>query len=355
LVVGVDIAEDALAYAASEYSRPNLGFVQASCTALPFTAASFDLVVSFEVIEHLQRWDALINESRRVLTAEGLFIVSTPNKNFYAKTRADSGPNPFHEHEFELEEFREALGRVFPHVTIAFENHAGCVLFESSASDSIEARLNGRTNVDDSNFYLAICSAKHHSVSSFVFVPESANLLKERGTRLRSLETELQLKNGWLEEAQNKHSELVRLHTEQTEELHKNNAWAAELDTQIKASRERIAQLQDELDEQHRTGLAVAEGYEKQLHTLRTDLEERTKWAQDTEARMQRHVDQVTADLASCNDLLDKAESTVVERTNWALQLQRELEQAQAQLAMARASRWLKLGRMIKVGPELNP
>ena len=46
LVVGVDIAEDALAYAASEYSRPNLGFVQASCTALPFTAASFDLVVT---------------------------------------------------------------------------------------------------------------------------------------------------------------------------------------------------------------------------------------------------------------------------------------------------------------------
>ncbi len=99
----------------------------------------------------------------------------------------------------------------------------------------------------------------------------------------------------------------------------------------------------------------MAEGYEKQLRTLQTDLEERTKWAQDTEARMQHHVDQVTADLARCNDLLDKAESTVVERTNWALQLQRELEQAQAQLAMARASRWMKLGRMIKVGPELNP
>lgn len=343
-VVGVDIAQDAIAYAASEYSRPNLRFMQAPCTALPFAAASFDLVVSFEVIEHLQQWDALINESRRVLTAEGLFVVSTPNKSFYAKARADSGPNPFHEHEFELEEFRDALSRVFPHVTIAFENHAGCVLFESSASDTVEAQLNGRTHIDDANFYIAVCSAQPQSVSSFVFVPENANQLKERGTRIQSLETELKLKNRWLEEAQSKHFELVRLHTEQTQELKKNNAWAAELDTQVKANRERIAQLQAEIEEQHRAGLAVAEAYENQLRTL---LEERTS--------MQHHVEQVTADLVGCNDLLDKAESTVVERTNWALQLQRELEQAQAQLAMARASRWIKLGRMIKVGPELNP
>ena len=70
---------------------------------------------------------------------------------------------------------------------------------------------------------------------------------------------------------------------------------------------------------------------------------------------MQHDVDRANTELARCVELLDKAESTVVERTNWALQLQRDLEQAQAKLAMARASRWVKLGRMIKVGPELNP
>ena len=161
-----------------------------------------------------------------MLATDGLFIVSTPNKDFYAKTRADSGPNPFHEHEFELDEFRDALGHAFPHVTIAFENHAGCVLFESSASQTVDARLNGESSIEDANFYVAVCSVQPHDVSSFVFVPESANLLKERGTRIRSLETELQLKSAWLAEAQTKHAELVLLHTQQTEELQRNNAWA---------------------------------------------------------------------------------------------------------------------------------
>jgi hypothetical protein len=279
---------------------------------------------------------------------EGLFIVSTPNKSFYAKSRAGSGPNPFHEHEFELDEFHDALSRSFPHVRIAFENHAGCVLFESPESADIDARIDGFSETEDANFYVAVCSARPLRLNSFVFVPQSANLLKERGTRIQSLETEVQLKTAWLEEAQNKHAELVRLHTQQTEELQANNTWAQELDAQVKASRQRIAQLQDEAQAQHQAALAVAEGYESQLRSHETELQARTEWAQKTEARL-------TGELASCIALLDKAESTVVERTNWAQQLQRDLEQAQAQLAMARASRWVKLGRIMKVGPELNP
>jgi SAM-dependent methyltransferase len=354
-VVGVDLAEDALAYAASEYARSNLRWVRSSCTNLPFSAGCFDVVVSFEVIEHLQQWADLIAEARRVLVPEGVFIVSTPNKSFYAKARADSGPNPFHEHEFELDEFRDALTRVFPHVVIAFENHAGCVLFESLHAAGIDARIDGFSGPEDANFYVAVCSAQAQPVASFVYVPEFANLLKERGTRIQSLETELQLKNAWLEEAQNKHADLVRLHTQQTQELQNNNTWAKELDTQLKASRQRIADLQDEAFAQHKAALAVAEGYENQLRKLETELQARTEWAQGAEARVQQEMDQLNGDLTRCVALLDKAEATVVERTNWALQLQRDLEHAQAQLALARASIWVKLGRIIKVGPELNP
>jgi SAM-dependent methyltransferase len=350
-VVGLDVAEDALAYAASQYPRSNLRWVRSSCTALPFSAGSFDVVVSFEVIEHLQQWADLIAEARRVLVNEGLFIVSTPNKSFYAKTRADSGPNPFHEHEFELEEFHDALSRSFPHVRIAFENHAGCVLFESPESAGIDARIDGFSETEDANFFVAVCSARPLTLNSFVFVPQSAKLLKERGTRIQSLETEVQLKNAWLQEAQNKHAELVRLHTQQTQELQANNTWAQELDAQVKEGRQRIAQLQDEAQAQHQAALAVAEGYESQLRFHETELQARTEWAQNTEARLQ----QVTGELARCVALLDKAESTVVERTNWAQQLQRDLEHAEAQLAMARTSRWVKLGRIMKVGPELNP
>jgi len=49
-----------------------------------------------------------------VLAPQGLLIVSSPNKTYYQESRAQTGPNPFHEHEFEPEEFQTELSAAFP-------------------------------------------------------------------------------------------------------------------------------------------------------------------------------------------------------------------------------------------------
>ena len=49
-------------------------------TALPFTDASFDVVMSFDVFEHIPDSDAHIAEVRRVLRPGGAYILQTPNK-----------------------------------------------------------------------------------------------------------------------------------------------------------------------------------------------------------------------------------------------------------------------------------
>jgi len=54
--VGVDASLDAVRYARDHYSTRNLRFLAASCAALPLPDASQDLVVAFEVIEHLVEW-----------------------------------------------------------------------------------------------------------------------------------------------------------------------------------------------------------------------------------------------------------------------------------------------------------
>jgi len=74
-VIGADLAADAVDYARAEYRLPNLRFEQASCNALPHRDAIFDMVVAFEVIEHLPRWREFLLEARRVLASNGLFIV----------------------------------------------------------------------------------------------------------------------------------------------------------------------------------------------------------------------------------------------------------------------------------------
>ncbi len=49
-------------------------------TALPFSDASFDVVVSFDVFEHIPDSDAHLREVRRVLRPGGVYLLQTPNK-----------------------------------------------------------------------------------------------------------------------------------------------------------------------------------------------------------------------------------------------------------------------------------
>ena len=114
-VVGVDVDELTIEHSRLNYAGPNLEFVLGS--ALDLTAyedASFDVVVAFEIIEHVQEQGRVLAEVARVLGDDGLLIASTPDRVMYAESRTEG--NPFHERELSLEEFRELLGREFPHV-----------------------------------------------------------------------------------------------------------------------------------------------------------------------------------------------------------------------------------------------
>ena len=86
-------------------------------------------MVAFEVIEHLPDWRDFLLEVRRVLAPTGQFIVSTPNKLYYAESRGRAGANPFHAHEFEFDEFRDELSAIFPHISLFLENHVEGVAF----------------------------------------------------------------------------------------------------------------------------------------------------------------------------------------------------------------------------------
>ena len=66
-VTGADLAADAVDFARAHYGVPNLAFEQASCDRLPHRDGCFDLVVAFEVIEHLEGWREFLLEARRVL------------------------------------------------------------------------------------------------------------------------------------------------------------------------------------------------------------------------------------------------------------------------------------------------
>ena len=359
-VTGVDFSEDAVNAAAETYKALNLEFRVGRCEALPGDDGAFDLVVAFEVIEHLADWRSLLTEARRLLSPGGQFVVSTPNKSYYADQRDKTGPNPFHEHEFEFAEFEAALKDVFPHVTMFLQNHSAGIVFQPHrpwlSASSAELRLEPVSGTEsEAHFYLAVCAlAPMTGAPTFVYLPSSANVLRERELHIGRLEAELEQKNAWLEESKNRHAELVAIHDDQTGQLQKQGEWAQQLDAQLKTAHSRINELQEELDKQQATGRAAVESYEAELRRLEAELDSRHAAAVALERRLQTELDAKCAELAKCVDLLHTAESTIEERTKWALQLQQEGAHLRSRLEAARASRWIRLGRIAGIGPELS-
>ena len=115
-VRGMDLSEEAIAHAERRYHSSNLSYGVGDVTKLPYESGSFETAVSFEVIEHLERPEDLVVEAKRVLKDDGIFIVSTPDKQAYSNDR--NSVNPFHVSEMYPLEFREILERHFGYVQI---------------------------------------------------------------------------------------------------------------------------------------------------------------------------------------------------------------------------------------------
>ena len=111
-VTGADIAPTAIAHARARYaSRSNLYFREADCAALPFADASFDVVVSFETLEHIEAQEAFLDEVRRVLRPGGIVVLSCPNKAEYSDQR--DHVNEFHYRELYRAELAALVGARF--------------------------------------------------------------------------------------------------------------------------------------------------------------------------------------------------------------------------------------------------
>jgi len=113
-VTGADISPAAIEHARSRYvDIANLVFRQADCAALPFADASFDVVVSFETLEHIAAQEAFLDEVERVLRPGGFVVLSCPNKIEYTDKRG--AVNEFHVRELYRDELARLVSTRFAH------------------------------------------------------------------------------------------------------------------------------------------------------------------------------------------------------------------------------------------------
>ena len=112
MVVGGDVSKEAIRDAIRFYRGERAYYLILDAQRLPFKNNSFDIVVCFETIEHLHRYEDFIKEIKRILKTNGVFICSTPNKAAHTKR------SPYHVHEFTIDEFRSLLEKYFKDVTL---------------------------------------------------------------------------------------------------------------------------------------------------------------------------------------------------------------------------------------------
>jgi SAM-dependent methyltransferase len=105
-VIAVDYDEAAVAHVRTRY--PQVEVLHGNLAELPLSDASVDVVVNFQVIEHLWDQARFVGECARVLRPSGLLMVSTPNRITFSPGR-DTPINPFHTRELNAGELTELL------------------------------------------------------------------------------------------------------------------------------------------------------------------------------------------------------------------------------------------------------
>jgi len=110
---GFDVAEDAIAYARERYQSANLHYHHSPLgSPLPFVDESFDVILSFQVIEHIKDDEAYLLEAQRLLRKGGTFIVITPDrKNRLLPTQKPW--NRWHVREYSQKSLSQLVSRHF--------------------------------------------------------------------------------------------------------------------------------------------------------------------------------------------------------------------------------------------------
>lgn len=112
-VIGLDVSSDTIKHARGRYSgHTNLQFDVADCTSLDhLPSASFDVIASFETLEHVEAQERMLDGFARLLKPDGLLLVSTPDKRNYSDI--PGVVNEYHVRELYRDEFEAMLSERF--------------------------------------------------------------------------------------------------------------------------------------------------------------------------------------------------------------------------------------------------
>ena len=247
-VVGVDIAKSVLDSARGDMPE-TVDLRVGDLTALEIEDDRFDVVVCFEVIEHFEDPQVVLDELARVLAPGGTLLISSPNRRVYPPG------NPHHHHEFTPDELSESLGARFAEVQLQRQQSyitaavLSTPLFESTTPEPLPSlplyKLVGQEPGEEL-FTVAVASDGPLSAMPSLAVMASDLGLKEWVTTLEVQEEALQAHRRYIQELETKVLEREQLE-ERLLDAEQRLARLPELEQSL-AELEELIPLREELE-----------------------------------------------------------------------------------------------------------
>jgi|GEM_PF-1322663 len=270
-VLGIDTSDEAIEYCRHHWRHEGLSFLAADVTDTGLDPGSFDVIVGFEVFEHLAEPERFLVEMHRLLARDGLFVLSTPNAATYVAGGED-GKNPFHVREYTPEEFSGHLERHFAQTLFYVQSPRSAlsivpVCRQTSAASSIaETRLVLPPSESDwgepvpaiatperGAYLIALCYRERREMRSrpghrlYTMGRDLGAVAEERLKtleRLQTLEKELDRRARWAQDLQGEVEVRDRTIERLQEEFEERTQWALELDRTVEEQRKQIVDLQ---------------------------------------------------------------------------------------------------------------
>lgn len=262
-VWAIDIDAQSLRSAADRYGCTNMIFLQADAVRLPFPDKSMDLVVAFEVLEHVKDQEGLVRELARVVSPSGMVLISTPDKAAYSDARGYT--NPFHVSEFYREDFLALLSAHFRAVRLFQQQVRAGSLIEPAGGPGRHVEILTAPPPDPPGpmvspmYLLALCSTGNPDqplLEGSAYFDPTDRLMEEWRTETdrlgvwgRSLEGEVGRRDEIISELQREFEERSRWAVSLQRELEESNRWAISLDREIADRDATIRLVNSALDE----------------------------------------------------------------------------------------------------------
>jgi 2-polyprenyl-3-methyl-5-hydroxy-6-metoxy-1,4-benzoquinol methylase/glycosyltransferase involved in cell wall biosynthesis len=192
-VIGLDLNEDAVAYARDHYKQSNLSFVEDHELGGSLPSGGFDLITCYEVIEHVdaEAQCKLIASLHRLLAPDGLLLISTPNP----EVTANYGDNPYHLCELTRPQFEALLNGVFAHVELIEQSVQVCVSMALEGADGLVEVRRGVPGFEGESrpaAYVAVCSKTPFDALIGAIYPDlQLDYIKQRVQALRQRNRQL--------------------------------------------------------------------------------------------------------------------------------------------------------------------